>query len=413
VVPALAIGVLSSLILTAVSGIAAGLEQVLWTTVPQALGVTGTPAWLIVLILTLTGVAVGLVVWLVPGHAGPDPATTGLVEAPLPLRVLPGLLLALILMLAGGVSLGPENPIMAVNTGLVVALGARLLPALGAPVWAGLSSAGMIGAMFGTPVAAALIMSESAPGDSRTPLWDRIFAPLVAAGAGALTTDVIAGGRLSLAVAVPPYPGPRAVDLLTGAAVAAAAALLGLAAVYAFPHAHRLFHRLAHPLLMLTAGGLLLGLLGVVGGPITLFKGLDQMRELAAGAAGYTAAGLALIVVVKLAALVVAGTSGFRGGRIFPAVFVGVAIGLWASALAPGLPPALAVPCGVLGILLAVTRQGWLGLFMAAIVVPDLNLLPILCLVSLPAWLLVTGRPEMLVPKPQAQGGQRGQEQRG
>jgi H+/Cl- antiporter ClcA len=316
--------------------------------------------------------------------------------------VLPGLLLALLLVLAGGVSLGPENPIMAVNTGLVVAVGARLLPALGAPAWVGLSSAGMIGAMFGTPVAAALVLSEAAPGEPQAPLWDRLFAPLVAAGAGALTTDALAGGRLSLAVPVPPYPGPRAVDLLTGSAVAGAAALLGLVAVYAFPHAHRLFHRLAHPLVMLTVGGALLGLLGIVGGPITLFKGLDQMKELASGAGGYTAAGLALVVVVKLAALVVAATSGFRGGRIFPSVFVGVAIGLCASALAPGLPPALAVSCAVLGILLPVTRQGWLGLFMGAVVVPDLNLLPVLCLVSLPAWLLVTGRPEMRIPEPPA-----------
>jgi H+/Cl- antiporter ClcA len=137
-----------------------------------------------------------------------------------------------------------------------------------------------------------------------------------------------------------------------------------------------------------------------VGGPVTLFKGLDQMKALAAGAAGYTAAGLALVVLVKLAAVVVAATSGFRGGRIFPSVFVGVAIGLCASAFAPGIPPALAVACGELGVLLAVTRQGWLSLFMAAIVVPDLRLLPILCLVLLPAWLLVTGRPEMIIKAP-------------
>lgn len=34
-----------------------------------------------------------------------------------------------------------------------------------------------------------------------------------------------------------------------------------------------------------------------------------------------------LLAVIKLAALVVAAASGFRGGRIFPAVFVGVALG--------------------------------------------------------------------------------------
>lgn len=56
----------------------------------------------------------------------------------------------------------------------------------------------------------------------------------------------------------------------------------------------------------------------------------------------------------------------------------------------------------MLGILLAVTRQGWLSLFMAAVVVPDLRMLPILIIASLPAWLLVTGRPLMLIAKNEA-----------
>jgi hypothetical protein len=42
---------------------------------------------------------------------------------------------------------------------------------------------------------------------------------------------------------------------------------------------------------------------------------------------------------------------------------------------------------------MAVTRQGWLSLFMGAAVVPNLALLPILTLTTLPAWLIVTGRP--------------------
>jgi H+/Cl- antiporter ClcA len=393
--PAIVVGLVSSLILIVVTQIANWLQQILWTAAPQAFGLDGSsPIWILV-VLTLTGAAVGLVVWRIPGHAGPDPATMSLVEGPLTVAVLPGLLLALILMLAGGVSLGPENPIMAVNTGLVFALGTRLIPKIGAPVWAGLSVSGMVGAMFGTPVAAALILSESTIGDPRTPLWDRLFAPLVAAAAGALLTDLLGGASFSVAVA--PYPGPQPLDIVTGAAVAVAAAVLGLAAIYAFHRSHRLFHRLTNPLLMLTVGGAILGILGIFGGPITLFKGLDQMQELASNAASYSAGALALMVVVKLAALVVAGTSGFRGGRIFPSIFIGVAIGLCASALVPSIPQALAVSCAVLGFLLAVTRQGWMSLFLAAIVVPDPRLLAMLCLVSLPAWLLVTGRPQMII----------------
>ncbi|MBV9600530.1 MAG: ion channel protein [Chloroflexi bacterium] len=397
-VPALVVGVAASVILLVVTDVANQLEHVLWSVIPQAFGVSGNaPAW-IVLILTLTGVAVGLIVWKMPGHAGPDPATLGLVEPPLALSILPSLLLALILMLAGGVSLGPENPIMGITIAVVYALGSRLIPVVGAQIWVGLATAGMLGAMFGTPVAAALVLTESmAAGDSQVPLWDRLFGPMVAAGAGSLTTDALSGGQLSMSVSLPPYPGANLPDLLIGAVLASVAALLGLVTVYAFRGVYPLFKRVTNTLLALTLGGVLLGILGAVGGPITLFKGLDQMKELAQDASQYSAAGLVLVTLVKMAALVIAGTCAFRGGRIFPSVFIGVAAGLAFNAFLPFVPPALTVACAVLGFLLAITRQGWLSLFMAAVMVPDINLIPILTLVMLPAWLLVTGRPQMQI----------------
>jgi H+/Cl- antiporter ClcA len=95
--------------------------------------------------------------------------------------------------------------------------------------------------------------------------------------------------------------------------------------------------------------------------------------------------------------LVVAATSRFRGGRIFPAVFVGVAFGLFASALLPGIPEPIGVSAGVLGVLLAITRSGWMAIFMGIALVPDTQLLPVICIAALPAWLIVTGRPIMQV----------------
>ena len=37
---------------------------------------------------------------------------------------------------------------------------------------------------------------------------------------------------------------------------------------------------LRHPILIPLAGGFLLGILGLIGGPITMFKGLQQIGEL-------------------------------------------------------------------------------------------------------------------------------------
>lgn len=188
--PAVAIGIASSLILIVVMKIASVLQNLLWQRLPGTLGIAqDSPLWIIG-VLTLTGIAVGLVIRFSQGHAGPDPACEPLIGAPVPPSALPGLIVALILGLAGGVSLGPEHPIMTVNIALAVAIGARLLPRVNRMEWTILASAGTIGALFGTPVAAALIFSQTLNGSSEVPLWDRLFAPLMAAAAGALTTGL-------------------------------------------------------------------------------------------------------------------------------------------------------------------------------------------------------------------------------
>lgn len=394
IVPALLVGVVTSLVLLGVSAAAEELQDVLWQTLPDALGVGRYSVLWMFVVLVATGVAVGLVVWKAPGHAGPDPATTGLEAPVLPLGVLPGLLLATAFVLAGGPSLGPENPIIAVNVSLAVWAGLRAFPRTSERGWVALAEAGTIGALFGTPVAAALVISEALAGQRiKGQLWDSLFAPLAAAGTGALTTSLVSEPSFDLRL--PPFGRPGWGDLLASLVVASAGAALGMCAVYAFPYVHRAFARLRHPMLMLPAGGAVLGVLAAVGGQLTLFKGLDEIAELAADPDGWTAGEFATMTVVKLAALLVAASCGFRGGRIFPAVFVGTALGLCAHALVPAVHPAVGVSAAVLGILLAVTRQGWVSLFVAAVLVAAPGVLALLCLASLPAWLLVTGRPHM------------------
>jgi len=391
--PALIIGVASSLILIVIMKVAAVLQSVLWTSLPSTVGLNASsPTW-VILILTLTGIAVGLVIRYSPGHAGPDPATEPLIGAPVDTAALPGLIIALIIGLAGGVSLGPEHPVMAVNIALAVAVGSRILPRVNTLDWTILASAGTIGALFGTPVAAALIFSQTLSGNAEIPLWDRLFAPLLAAAAGALTTSLFFHPNFSLPIAH--YSQMQLVDIFSGAIVAAIAIALGMVAVWCLPRLHRLMHRLKHPVLILGVGGFILGILGAIGGNITLFKGLDEMQQMAFSQI-FSVSDYLLFALIKLAALVVAAACGFRGGRIFPAVFVGVALGLMLHEHVDAVPLAITISCSILGLVLVVTRDAWLSLFMAAVVVPDTSLLPLLCIVMLPAWLLLAGRPMMI-----------------
>lgn len=395
-IPAILIGIASSLVLIVAMKIAAILQSILWSDLPAHVGIAAdSPLWIIA-ILTLTGIAVGLVVRFSPGYGGPDPATESLIGAPIATNALPGLLAALILGLAGGVSLGPEHPIMVVNIALAVALGSRLFPRVSSLDWTILAASGTIGALFGTPVAAALIFSQTLNSSSDVPLWDRLFAPLLAAAAGALTTGIFFHPNFTLPI--PHYPHLRIVDIISGAIVTLIAIAVGMVAVWCLPRLHALIHRLKNPVLMLGIGGFLLGILGVIGGHITLFKGLDEMQQLASSQT-LGAGDFLLIAVVKLAALVLASACGFRGGRIFPAVFVGVSLGLMLHAHVEAVPAAITISCAILGLVLVVTRDGWLSLFMASVVVPDTTLLPLLCIVMLPAWLLLAGKPLMIAKR--------------
>ena len=95
----------------------------------------------------------------------------------------------------------------------------------------------------------------------------------------------------------------------------------------------------------------------------------------------------------------------FRGGRIFPALFVGVALGF---AVTPGLGRGAAgrSPSGprCVGIVVAATRNGWLSIFMAVAVVPQVTLLIPVVLATLAAWLIVTNRPALVAPADPAPG---------
>jgi H+/Cl- antiporter ClcA len=125
------------------------------------------------------------------------------------------------------------------------------------------------------------------------------------------------------------------------------------------------------------------------------------MGELLKDPSQYDPGQLALIAGIKILALLVAASALFRGGRIFPATFIGVALGLLGNALFPSIPLGLAVACGIIGIVIVVARDGWLALFIAAAVAGDITLLPLLSVIILPAWLLVSALPEFrIVPPP-------------
>lgn len=62
-----------------------------------------------------------------------------------------------------------------------------------------------------------------------------------------------------------------------------------------------MMHQIKNPVLMLGVGGFILGILGVIAGPVSLFKGLDEMQQMVANQA-FSTSDYFLLAVIKLAA---------------------------------------------------------------------------------------------------------------
>ena len=78
---------------------------------------------------------------------------------------------------------------------------------------------------------------------------------------------------------------------------------------------------------------------------LVLFSGQDHMGPLVNGAAGFSVGALLLLILCKGLAYGLS-LSSFRGGPIFPALFLGAAGGIAASHL-PGLDTAPAIAMGI------------------------------------------------------------------
>ena len=106
------------------------------------------------------------------------------------------------------------------------------------------------------------------------------------------------------------------------------------------------------PLLLTVVGGLVIAGLAIAYTEITghpvddvLFSGQDEVGALVTHASGYSVGALLAILAFKGFAYGIS-LAGFRGGPIFPAIFLGAAAGLAASHL-PGFETTPAVAVGI------------------------------------------------------------------
>jgi H+/Cl- antiporter ClcA len=369
------------------------LTHLLWDSLPAAVSVPAPV--LLVGVPTAAGLAVGLLIRYAPGHAGPDPADEhGLGGTPGALRDLPGTVAAAFASLAGGASLGPEAPLV----GILGTVGGAVARALRLPAQAGMTLgmaglASVLGGIFGNPLAIGLMMVEASPVVGRD-LYLRIVPALVAATVGVYVFAAILGGPFAQ-FHFAPYPGFAWWHLVAAVGVGAGGGIVGLGFIRLAQGVRRVLAPLHdRPVAKAILGGLAIGLVALAFGELTLFSGEHELGEVTANGEAMGLAALLLLAVGKAIASAVSLSAGFRGGRIFPILFLGGVLGMALHVAVPALPAALTVACGMAGTGVSLFRY---PLFLTAMLVmfnaPET--LPLMLLASLASWVVVDGRAEL------------------
>ena len=253
--------------------------------------------------------------------------------------------------------LGPEAPLILIGSGLgvlAVRLAARDAPAQASTVIAAAGSFASISSLMGSPILGAFLLLEAA--GLGGPMLGVVLVPgLLAAGVGSLIfigLDELTGfGTFSLAIPnMPPFDRPTLAMFGWALAFGLIAPLIGrgiqLLALAVRPRVEpRMI--LLMPLLGALIAGLAIGFAEATGHSTgnVLFSGQDDLPPLVDGPGGWTVGALLLLMLCKALAYGLS-LSSFRGGPVFPAMFIGAVGGMVASRL-PGLEFTPAVAMGI------------------------------------------------------------------
>jgi H+/Cl- antiporter ClcA len=391
-----------------------GLQDWLFTDLPRALGHASAPLWWPLPLLALAGLLVGLTIRHLPGQGGHSPADGFKAGGgPTPAE-LPGIAIAALATLSLGAVLGPEAPLIALGAGLAalaVRLARRDAPAQATAVVAAAGSFAAVSTLLGSPLLGAFLLMEAS--GLGGPTLSLVLVPgLVAAGVGSLVfigLDAWTGlGTFSLALPdLPAFAHPDLAQFGWALAIGVAAAVVGTTirrlALLLRPVVER---RL---LLLTPLAGVVVAALAIVYSKVSghgfsevLFSGQDQLGPLIGQSAGYSVGALVLLVACKGLAYSVS-LAGFRGGPVFPAMFLGAAGGMALSHL-PGLPLVAGVAMGIGAMSVVMLRLPLTSVLLATLLLAEdgLTVMP-LVIVAVAVAYVASAR---LTPLPPPQDGE-------
>jgi H+/Cl- antiporter ClcA len=258
--------------------------------------------------------------------------------------LVPGIFLTSLVSLIGGASLGPEKALGSTVGGAGAWLSRRShLTADQTQVNTFSGFAGAYGGLLSSPVIVVMLIVELArPGGEK---FTRILVNSVVASSVSFGVYFAIAGSVFLDLYKVPQYTFESWQLLVGAALGVVAAILVMGLVLVIAVSAKAFASLKVPRITKPViGGVIFGVVGVAL-PLTMFTGSSQLTTVIDNASALGIALILALVVGKMLTFAVSLTSGFVGGPVFPALFIGGTAGVAIHMLIPGIPMALAFTC--------------------------------------------------------------------
>ena len=258
--------------------------------------------------------------------------------------LVPGIVAVSAVSLIGGASLGPEQALGSMGGGAATWMARRkgLDKEDGdANVLNGF--AGAYGGLFSSTVIVVMLILEVArPGGQK--FAKALVGGIIASSVSFGIYFAIVGAVFLDAYKVPSYEFEDW-QLLAAIPLGLLAAVVATVMVASIAGLTRLFTRLPIPSIAKpTLGGVVFGLIGVAL-PLTLFTGSDQLKSVLQDAGTLGLGLLVAILFAKILAFAVSIGSGFVGGPIFPALFIGGTAGVAVHQAFTSVPLGLAFTC--------------------------------------------------------------------
>ncbi|GAA4854833.1 chloride channel protein [Pseudonocardia benzenivorans] len=269
---------------------------------------------------------------------------TDLQEGKVDPRLVPGVTLVSAVSLIGGASLGPEKALGTIGGGAGSWISRRRrLNDEDSQLNTLSGFAGAYGGLFSSTVIVVMFIMELArPGGQR--FGKALVGQIVASSVSFGVYFAIAGAVFLDAYRVPQY-GYEDWQLLAGVALGLFAVVVVALLVAIMQLVSRVFGTVKLPgVVRTTLGGTLFGVVGVIL-PLTMFTGSDQLGTVLDGAGTLGIGLLIVLVLAKQFTFAVSQASGFIGGPIFPALFIGGTAGVLVHEVLPGMPLGLAFTC--------------------------------------------------------------------